>query len=160
MPEEKAIKEITRLTANLNGLRRGGDPGFCFYVGTGASMTTEGYSAAEELRRSVLLAPFGENMTEAELEESSAAYLEDKFSNAWKRLALKMRDLVARETTLKLSPAAGHNALASVLKSNCFSLIITPNNDTLIEDALLQEGIPRSQWRVMINGLHNTDVIR
>jgi CHAT domain-containing protein len=160
MPEENAIKEITRLTANLNELRRGGGAGFCFYVGTSASMTTEGYSAAEELRRSVLRAPFGENMTEAQLAEASASYLEEKFSNAWKRLAFKMRDLVARETTLKLSSDEGHSALASILKSNCFSLIITPNNDTLIEDALLQEGIPRSQWSVMVNGLHSPDVIR
>ena len=160
MPEENAIKEITRLTANLNELRRGGDAGFCFYVGTGASMTTEGYSAAEELRRSVLRAPFGENLSEAQLQEFGDLYLEERFSNAWRRLAMGMRNRVARETTLKLSSDEGHSALASILRANCFSLIITPNNDTLIEDALLQEGIPRSQWSVMINGLHSPEVIR
>ena len=160
MPKENAVKEINRLTANLNELRRAGDPGFCIYIGTDASMTSEGHSAAEELRRSVLCGPFGENLSDEELQALDKSFLEERFSTAWQRLAMGLRNLLVREATLKLSSTEGHNDLAAILQTGCFNLVITSNTDTLIEDALLQAGISRSHWSVMVNGLHPSDVIR
>lgn len=160
MPKENAVKEINKLTANLNELRRGADPGFCVYVGTDASITSEGHSVAEELRRSVLCRPLGESLSDEEFNSLQKPFLEERFSSAWQHLTMGLRHLRLGEATVKLNSTEGHDDLAAILQTGCFNLVITSNTDTLIEDALLRAGFPRSQWSVMTIGLHNPDAIR
>ena len=162
MPKENAVKEINKLTANLNELRRGGNPGFCLYVGHDASLTSEGLSAIDELRRNVLRGEYGENLSAEEFSSllNQPALLEERFATAWHSLPLITRSRKVRDTNLKLSSTEGHSDLAAILKTGCFSLVITSNTDMLIEDAVLRERIPRSEWNTVSHGLHSPERIR
>jgi hypothetical protein len=160
MPNEKAVKEISKLTATLNVLLREKVSRFCLYVGTHASVTPEGRSAAGELRRRVLRGEFGPNLSEAHLNALPDASLEDEFTAAWAGLPQDIRSRLIRQVSLELPIMEGHHALASILDTGCFNLVITGNTDTLIEDALLQANVPRARWRVLLNGLHPPEFIR
>ena len=160
MPREEAFKKINRLAASLIELRRGGDPGFCLYIGTDASRTLEGVSAAEELRRKVLCGEYGENLTAEQFEDLSSQEREEEFSSAWPKVPSGIRSGLVRDLTHNLSSTEGYSYLAAILKTGCFSLVITSNTDTLIEDALVKEDVPRSQWDSMVNGLDSSEVIR
>jgi hypothetical protein len=160
MPNEKAVKEISKLTAILNELRRDGATGFCLYVGTRSSVTAEGRPATEELRSRVLSGRFGAGLSEEELTALAEQRREDEFTSAWARQLIKIRSLIAREVSIGLPITDGHLSLAKILDMGCFNLVITSNTDTLIEDALLQAGVLRARWRVLFNGLHSPAFIR
>jgi CHAT domain-containing protein len=163
MPNEDAVKDISILAANLNELKRGeGAPRFCLYVGTGASRLSNGSSIAEELRKRVLCGNFGANLSIEEWNAlSESEYdVEEKFSATWGRLAQQLREKLVNEVTSEAFVTEGHRALATIIATGYFPLIITSNTDILIEDALVKMEVPRSRWRTIINDSGRPENIR
>lgn len=159
MPTERTVKDISKLTAILNEQRRKGMPLFCLYVGMHASLTPQGQPAAEELRHRVLSEQFGAGLSEQELALLDENRREEEFAATWARLPRKIRSQIAREV-MELPATDGHSALATILGTGCFNLVITSNTDMLIEDALVRERVQRSRWRVLFNGLHSPQFVR
>ncbi len=152
MPNENVVKDISILAANLNELKRGeGASRFCLYVGTEAYKLSNGSSIAEELRKRVLCGTFGASLSVEEWNALSKYEVEDKFSIIWARLAQQLRVKLITDVTSTAFVTDGYRSLATIIAAGYLPLVITSNTDNLIEDALVQMGVPRQRLRTLIN---------
>jgi CHAT domain-containing protein len=153
------ITQINRLAATLYAIREQTQDEFVLFIGTGAS-TVQGRPAIDELREQVLLAPWGGGLDGRQLKQMPAETQVERFRQVWPQLSEGIISKAMRELYSRMAPSEGHRALARLLKENYFRLVLTSNLDSLIEDAIVAEQMPRSRWTAMAVGRDSQETIR
>lgn len=154
--QQKTLQEINRLAASLHDTR---DQEFAFvlFLG-GAASNIAGRPALHELYYRILTADAGGRFSKEDLDNIAIEQQISKFDAVWSTLpnATKMRYL--RNLYADLRPTRGHLSLASLLKENYISSVMTTTMDSLVENMFIiktnGEGLPLRQASIVDIGQH------
>lgn len=130
---------------------------YILFLGGDAS-TVQGRPFLEELRQQILKEPRGSFFSSEQIQQMSLPEQIDKFEKKWLELRRNSRTDTLYALQKKVQPTTGHLALASLLRENYFSLLLTTIMDQLVESTFISSSMKNGQspppWKVLENGVN------
>ncbi|MEH1799006.1 MAG: CHAT domain-containing protein [Nostoc sp.] len=119
-------------------------------------------ASVEEIEREVLL----DSMLPEDIKALNSIRRQRTFSEKWKNLEVEKRYRCIEQAFIEAKKKPqyqpkmeSYKGLAQLIKYGYFDTIITTNIDTCLEDALINIGINRRDWQVLINGRDSLELI-
>jgi len=129
------------------------------YIGERASLSEQNRTWYEELQLTVL----ADESSKVNVDQISPEERLGRFRQRWQILPINKRIMLVDLVMNRLRLSTGYRALASLVDSGYFRLILTGNLDSLIENSLIKRsgGVRQRQFSLLANGSYpSTDYIK